>query len=78
MIRCFGLATHFIPSDRLDNLVDRLLNVDKCHLHGLDLAVEEYAGDAENFISRLGNAPSVSEWNTFAGFNEESREWITR
>ncbi|KAJ3204430.1 hypothetical protein HDU82_005852 [Entophlyctis luteolus] len=51
-----GIATHFVPSDRLPMLLDRLANLDTSDLDVVDSAINEFVADS----------PTVEGWSNWS------------
>ena len=49
-----GIATHYVPSDRLPALEERLKNLDTSDAHVLSEAVDEFAGEIDFSTYHLG------------------------
>ncbi|KAJ3343533.1 hypothetical protein HDU83_005659 [Entophlyctis luteolus] len=51
-----GIATHFVPSERLPMLLDRLANLETSDLHVVDSAINEFVAES----------PTVDDWHSWS------------
>ncbi|KAJ3203189.1 hypothetical protein HDU82_006771 [Entophlyctis luteolus] len=58
-----GIATHFVPSERLPMLLDRLANLETSDLHVVDSAINEFVAES----------PTVDDWHRVTAALVEKR-----